>query len=61
MAAARVFIFAPADKDGDTHRQLERAGCELAATFRRAERLHRVGRDRAQRFSFANLATERIV
>jgi D-3-phosphoglycerate dehydrogenase / 2-oxoglutarate reductase len=28
-AAATVFIFAPADKDGDTHRQLERAGCEL--------------------------------
>ncbi len=26
---ARVFIFAPADSDGDTHRQLERAGCEL--------------------------------
>src|SRR5260370_27257496 len=29
MAAAQVFIFAPADRDGDTHRQLERANCEL--------------------------------
>jgi D-3-phosphoglycerate dehydrogenase / 2-oxoglutarate reductase len=29
MAAARVFVFAPADRDGETHRQLEAAGCEL--------------------------------
>ena len=28
-AAAQVFIFAPADKDGETHRQLEAAGCQL--------------------------------
>src|SRR5437660_2101807 len=29
MDGARVFIFAPADNNGDTHRQLESAGCEL--------------------------------
>ena len=29
MSAAKVFIFAPADKEGATHRQLEQAGCEL--------------------------------
>src|SRR5216684_1684656 len=29
MAAAKVFIFAPADAAGETHRQLERAGCDL--------------------------------
>lgn len=29
MADARVFIFAPADREGETHRQLESAGCEL--------------------------------
>src|SRR5918911_3672079 len=29
MAAAKVFIFAPADETGETHRQLEQAGCEL--------------------------------
>jgi phosphoglycerate dehydrogenase-like enzyme len=29
MARPRVFIFAPADRDGETHRQLEAAGCEL--------------------------------
>jgi phosphoglycerate dehydrogenase-like enzyme len=29
MDGARVFIFAPADSNGDTHRQLEAAGCEL--------------------------------
>jgi phosphoglycerate dehydrogenase-like enzyme len=29
MANPRVFIFAPADTSGDTHRQLEAAGCEL--------------------------------
>jgi D-3-phosphoglycerate dehydrogenase len=29
MNAARVFIFAPADTDGETHRQLEHADCEL--------------------------------
>src|SRR5919198_857827 len=28
-APVQVFIFAPADKDGETHRQLEAAGCEL--------------------------------
>src|SRR5919199_2424579 len=27
--AASVFIFAPADKEGETHRQLEAAGCRL--------------------------------
>jgi D-3-phosphoglycerate dehydrogenase / 2-oxoglutarate reductase len=29
MATPQVFVFAPADKDGETHRQLEAAGCEL--------------------------------
>jgi len=29
MANAKVFIFAPADETGETHRQLEQAGCEL--------------------------------
>ncbi len=29
MAAPRVFVFAPADREGDTHRQLESAGCQL--------------------------------
>jgi D-3-phosphoglycerate dehydrogenase / 2-oxoglutarate reductase len=29
MDQARVFIFAPADKDGTTHRQLEAAGCHV--------------------------------
>ncbi|MCA1646341.1 MAG: hypothetical protein LC797_13085 [Chloroflexi bacterium] len=29
MNTARVFIFAPADTNGDTHRQLQAAGCEL--------------------------------
>jgi phosphoglycerate dehydrogenase-like enzyme len=29
MDRARVFIFAPADKDGTTHRQLEAAGCRV--------------------------------
>jgi phosphoglycerate dehydrogenase-like enzyme len=29
MAAGKVFIFAPADANGETHRQLERAGCDL--------------------------------
>jgi phosphoglycerate dehydrogenase-like enzyme len=29
MATGKVFIFAPADGDGETHRQLERAGCDL--------------------------------
>src|ERR687888_1799331 len=28
-APVQVFIFAPADKDGETHRQLEAAGCQL--------------------------------
>src|SRR5919197_957667 len=28
-AAARLFVFAPSYKEGDTHRQLEDAGCEL--------------------------------
>jgi D-3-phosphoglycerate dehydrogenase / 2-oxoglutarate reductase len=27
--APRVFVFAPADREGETHRQLEDAGCEL--------------------------------
>jgi phosphoglycerate dehydrogenase-like enzyme len=29
MGSARVFIFAPADESGATHRKLEAAGCEL--------------------------------
>src|SRR5579883_2320952 len=29
MANAKVFIFAPADRDGVTHRKLEEHGCEL--------------------------------
>src|SRR5581483_1204419 len=29
MAAAKVFIFAPADETGETHRRLEEAGCAL--------------------------------
>jgi phosphoglycerate dehydrogenase-like enzyme len=29
MAAAKVFIFAPADETGETHRRLEQAGCAL--------------------------------
>ena len=29
MAQPKIFIFAPADPTGDTHRQLEQAGCEL--------------------------------
>src|SRR5690348_3227709 len=29
MTAPKVFLFAPADKEGETHRQLEQAGCEL--------------------------------
>jgi phosphoglycerate dehydrogenase-like enzyme len=29
MDGARVFIFAPADKNGETHRQLEAAGCKV--------------------------------
>jgi phosphoglycerate dehydrogenase-like enzyme len=29
VAAPKVFIFAPADEDGATHRQLEQAGCTL--------------------------------
>jgi D-3-phosphoglycerate dehydrogenase / 2-oxoglutarate reductase len=29
MTAPKVFIFAPADESGETHRQLEEAGCEL--------------------------------
>jgi phosphoglycerate dehydrogenase-like enzyme len=30
MADHRVFIFAPADETGETHRELEAAGCELS-------------------------------
>jgi D-3-phosphoglycerate dehydrogenase / 2-oxoglutarate reductase len=30
MAAAKIFVFAPADETGDTHRRLEAEGCELA-------------------------------
>jgi phosphoglycerate dehydrogenase-like enzyme len=29
MASAKVFVFAPADTTGETHRKLEQAGCEL--------------------------------
>ena len=29
MQGPRVFVFAPADRSGDSHRQLEAAGCEL--------------------------------
>jgi hypothetical protein len=29
MATGKVLIFAPADADGETHRQLEQAGCDL--------------------------------
>jgi len=29
MGAAKVFIFAPADESGETHRRLEAQGCEL--------------------------------
>ena len=29
MAQPKIFIFAPADPTGNTHRQLEQAGCEL--------------------------------
>jgi D-3-phosphoglycerate dehydrogenase / 2-oxoglutarate reductase len=29
MAAAKVFVFAPADPTGETHRELEEKGCEL--------------------------------
>jgi D-3-phosphoglycerate dehydrogenase / 2-oxoglutarate reductase len=29
MAGPKVFIFAPSDPSGETHRQLEQAGCEL--------------------------------
>jgi phosphoglycerate dehydrogenase-like enzyme len=29
MAESKVFIFAPADETGETHRKLEQAGCEL--------------------------------
>src|SRR5919199_4224087 len=29
MTAPKVFIFAPADESGETHRQLEDAGCQL--------------------------------
>ena len=34
--AAKVFIFAPADETGETHRQLEQAGCAL--TLGKADR-----------------------
>ncbi|HEY8694284.1 MAG TPA: NAD(P)-dependent oxidoreductase [Chloroflexota bacterium] len=30
MSAAKVFIFAPSDPSGESHRQLEAAGCEVA-------------------------------
>jgi phosphoglycerate dehydrogenase-like enzyme len=29
MTVPKVFIFAPADESGETHRQMEQAGCEL--------------------------------
>jgi hypothetical protein len=30
MSAAKVFIFAPSDPTGESHRRLEDAGCEVA-------------------------------